>query len=163
MTQAIYPGTFDPITHGHTDSVQRAQPIVRLAAVAVAGSTWKQQTAFTLEERVALVRVALHGIERVEVRPFDGLLVETARAWVTTVIRRGTARSRFRVRAADGGEHEPPAACRGGQPLVTPAEDYAFLSARPGARDCLLGGEVGLFVHPEVAQRPGGELRAGKR
>ena len=56
MTQAIYPGTFDLITHGHTDLVQRASRLFDRVVVAVAGSTWKQ-TAFTLEERVALVRV----------------------------------------------------------------------------------------------------------
>ncbi len=89
MTQAIYPGTFDPITHGHTDLVQRASRLFDQVVVAVAGSTWKQQTTFTLEERVALVRVVLDGIERVEVRSFDGLLVETARSLGTTVILRG--------------------------------------------------------------------------
>ena len=162
MTQAIYPGTFDPITHGHTDLVQRASRLFDRVVVAVAGSTWKQQTAFTLEERVALVRVALHGIERVEVHSFDGLLVETARSLGTTVILRG-------LRAVSDFEYELQMASMNRRLVpevdtlfLTPAEHYAFLSASLVREIAALGGDVGPFVHPEVASALVAKLRAGK-
>jgi pantetheine-phosphate adenylyltransferase len=130
--------------------------------VAVAGSTWKQQTAFTLEERVALVRVALDGIERVEVHSFDGLLVETARSLGTTVILRG-------LRAVSDFEYELQMASMNRRLVsevdtlfLTPAEHYAYLSAGLVREIASLGGDVGPFVHPAVASALVAKLRAGK-
>ena len=76
-TTAIYPGTFDPITNGHTDLLQRALRRFDRVIIAVAGSTGKK-TCFTLEERVALARTALEQLNHVEVVGFDGLLVKFA-------------------------------------------------------------------------------------
>ena len=87
-TTAIYPGTFDPITHGHTDIVMRASRIFEHTIVAVAASTSKQ-TVFSADERVALAKSALHGIGKVEILPFDGLMAECARRTGATVILRG--------------------------------------------------------------------------
>ncbi|MCA1670685.1 MAG: pantetheine-phosphate adenylyltransferase [Actinobacteria bacterium] len=161
MTQAIYPGTFDPITHGHTDLVQRASRLFDRVVVAVAGSTWKQTT-FTLEERVALVRVALDGIERVEVHSFEGLLVETARSLGTTVILRG-------LRVVSDFEYELQMASMNRRLVsevdtlfLTPSEHYAYLSASLVREIASLGGDVGPFVHPEVASALVAKLRAGK-
>jgi len=130
--------------------------------VAVAGSTWKQTT-FTVEERVALVRVALHGIARVEVCPFDGLLVDTARSLGTTVILRG-------LRAVSDFEYELQMASMNRRLVpevdtlfLTPAEHYGFLSASLVREIAALGGDVGPFVHPAVASALVAKLRAGKR
>ena len=146
MTQAIYPGTFDPITHGHTDLVQRASRLFDRVVVAVAGSTWKQQTAFTLEERVALVRVALQGIERVEVRSFEGLLVETARSLGTTVILRG-------LRAVSDFEYEFQMAANNKRIyprietiFLMASETSQFISSRFVKEIHHLGGDVSSFV-----------------
>ena len=76
-TVAIYPGTFDPITNGHADLIQRARRRFDRVIVAVAGSTGKS-TCFTLEERVSLARTAVAQIDQVEVTGFDGLLVKFA-------------------------------------------------------------------------------------
>ena len=85
---AIYPGTFDPITNGHTDIVARAARIFDRVIVAVAGSTSKA-TAFSTDERVALATTVLGAHENVEVARFDGLLVEFAKACDASAILRG--------------------------------------------------------------------------
>ena len=85
---AIYPGTFDPITHGHTDIVLRAARLFDRVIVAVAGSTSKK-TAFTVEERVELAQTVLGSISNVEVWRFEGLLVDAAKERRAAVILRG--------------------------------------------------------------------------
>ena len=88
MTTAIYPGTFDPITNGHTDIVARATSFFDKIIVAVAVSTNKT-TVFTIDERVALANRALEGLERVEVCSVDGLMTTFARERNASVIVRG--------------------------------------------------------------------------
>src|SRR5258708_29367646 len=75
---AIYAGSFDPITRGHEDLMYRSLEYVDRLIVAVATNSTKQPL-FTIEERVALIRAALEGESRIEVRSFDGLLVDFAR------------------------------------------------------------------------------------
>ena len=84
----IYPGTFDPITHGHTDIVGRASPLFDKLIVAVAGSTAKN-TVFSVDERVALAAEILAHFKNVEVKRFDGLMVDFARANKASLILRG--------------------------------------------------------------------------
>src|SRR2546425_1066166 len=84
---AVYPGSFDPITRGHEDLIRRARTFADRVIVAVAVNVAKQPL-FTLEERVALIRQAVDGAS-VEVRSFDGLLADFARAAGATVIVRG--------------------------------------------------------------------------
>ncbi len=81
IDHALVPGTFDPITFGHIDVVRRASRIFPRVTVAVAESLGKNGvgTAFTLDERVAMAREALDGIDGVDVMPFTGLLVDFAR------------------------------------------------------------------------------------
>jgi pantetheine-phosphate adenylyltransferase len=106
--------------------------------------------------------VALHGIERVEVHSFDGFLVETARSLGTTVILRG-------LRAVSDFEYELQMANMNRRLvsevdtlLLTPAEHYAYLSASLVREIASLGGDVGPFVHPDVASALVVKLRAGK-
>ncbi len=148
---AIYPGTFDPITHGHTDIVLRATRLFDRVLVAVAASTQKHTT-FTVEERIALARKALAGIARAEVLSFSGLLAEAARSAGAQVILRG-------LRAVSDFEYEFQMATmnRKLDPeadtlFLTPAEQYAFISSSLVREVAALGGDVGDFVHPHVAE-----------
>ncbi len=75
---AIYPGTFDPITHGHTDLIHRASRLFDRVIVAVAAKPGKSPL-FSLDERLALANTALAGQDNVEICGFEGLLVEFAR------------------------------------------------------------------------------------
>ena len=85
---AIYPGSFDPITRGHEDLVRRAFVFGDRIVIAVAASAGKAPL-FTLDERVALVKACVGDDKRIEVRAFDGLLVDFARKTGAQVIIRG--------------------------------------------------------------------------
>lgn len=85
---AVYSGTFDPITLGHEDIVRRASALFDTVVVAVAVAHHKK-TRFSLDERLQLTREALRGVERVQVMPFDGLLVDFARKQGARAIVRG--------------------------------------------------------------------------
>jgi len=149
MTIAIYPGTFDPITNGHTDLVHRARRIFGRVIVAVAANPGKGPV-FTLEERVGLAREALADLENVEVCAFDTLLVDFARSRKARVILRG-------LRAVSDFEHEIQLASinRRLAPEVetlflTPAEQYTYISSGLVREIASLGGDVSGFVHPKV-------------
>jgi pantetheine-phosphate adenylyltransferase len=77
---AVYPGSFDPVTNGHLDVVERALGIFDRVIVAVAGNPDKRQPLFSVEERIELISAALKGRDRVEVASFTGLTVEYARS-----------------------------------------------------------------------------------
>ena len=79
---ALYPGTFDPITNGHSDLVRRATQVFEKVIVAVAANPAKKPL-FGLDERVALARTALAGMPNVAVVGFDTLLIECVRAYTT--------------------------------------------------------------------------------
>lgn len=98
MIIAVCPGTFDPITLGHLDIIERCTYIYDNVTVGVAGSPGKQ-TLFSLEERVGLVEQAVSGLKNVAVRSFDGLLVEFAHRQGAGVIVKG-------LRAISDFEHE---------------------------------------------------------
>jgi pantetheine-phosphate adenylyltransferase len=77
---AVYPGSFDPLTNGHLDVVERALGIFDRLIVAVAANPDKRQPLFSVEERMELISTALKGRDRVEVASFTGLTVEYARS-----------------------------------------------------------------------------------
>ena len=85
---AIYSGTFDPLTNGHANIVQRAARMYDRVVVAVAISTLKN-TMFTIDERISLANQVLGENRNVEAVPFDGLIVDFAQAMNATVILRG--------------------------------------------------------------------------
>jgi pantetheine-phosphate adenylyltransferase len=148
-TTAIYPGTFDPITNGHSDLLQRALRQFDRVIIAVAGSTGKS-TCFTLEERVSLARTALEQIDHVEVVGFDGLLVKFAQEKGASVILRG-------LRAVSDFEYEFQLASMNRKlapdvetMFLTPDEGYSFISSSLVREIAALGGDVRAFVHPAV-------------
>ena len=90
MKRAVCPGTFDPMTNGHLDIIERAAGIFDEVVVAVALSPDKGGgPLFTIDERVEMVRVATAGLPNVSVRPFDSLLVDLARQVGATIIVKG--------------------------------------------------------------------------
>ena len=147
--KAIYPGTFDPITNGHSDIVLRASQIFDQIIVAVARSTVKT-TAFSTDERVELACKALDGIKNVKVMSFGGLMVHFAREQKAQVIIRG-------LRAVSDFEYEFQMASMNRQlgeecetVFLTPAEQYGYISSSLVRDIAQLGGDVSRFVHPAV-------------
>jgi pantetheine-phosphate adenylyltransferase len=86
---AIYPGTYDPVTNGHVDVINRAAGIFDRVVVGVVGAPQHKQPLFSLDERVGFLRDALAGLENVEVDVFSELVVEFARKWDAKVIVKG--------------------------------------------------------------------------
>ncbi len=146
---AVYPGTFDPITHGHRDLVERATRLFGRVILGVAEDSGKTPV-FDLDERVAMARRALAGIEGVEVKPFGGLLVDFARQIDAQVIIRG-------LRAVSDFEYEVQLAGMNRQLapgvetiFLTPAERFGFVSSSLVREIARLGGDVSGFVDPAV-------------
>ncbi len=89
MITAIYPGTYDPVTFGHVDVIERAASIFDRVIVGVVGSPRHKETLFTLDERVGFLREAVAELDNVEVDVFSELVVEFARRWEAKVIVKG--------------------------------------------------------------------------
>lgn len=148
---AVYPGTFDPLTNGHVDLVERAAKLFDRLIVGVAGyPSPSKHPAFSLDERVALARGVLKGCANVEVIPFESLLVEFVEAQGAGVILRG-------LRAVSDFEYEFQLASMNRQlaprvetVFLTPAEQFAYISSSLVREVAALNGDVSRFVHPEV-------------
>jgi pantetheine-phosphate adenylyltransferase len=146
---AVYPGTFDPITNGHVDLVSRAAPLFERIVVGVAESPAKGP-GFSLEERIALARVAVAGIPNVEVLGFTSLLAHFVQELGAGVLLRG-------LRAVSDFEYEFQLASMNRHLIpevetlfLTPAEQYSFISSSLVREIARLGGDVTGFVHPAV-------------
>ena len=149
-TIAVYPGTFDPITHGHTDLCARAARHFDEVILAVAVDTGKD-TFFDLDTRMQLANTVLQDMPGVVVEPFEGLLVDFASNRGAQVILRG-------LRAVSDFEYEFQLAGMNRSlndsietMFLAPAEQYAFLSSSLVREVALLGGDVSRFVHADVA------------
>lgn len=147
---ALYPGTFDPITNGHTDLVRRALRLFDEVVLAVAANP-KKQPLFALDERVELARAALAGIERVRVIGFGNLLIDLVRAQKAHVILRG-------LRAVSDFEFEFQLAGMNRRlapeietVFMAPSEQEMFISASLVKEVASLGGDISPFVHPRIA------------
>lgn len=145
----VYPGTFDPITNGHTDLVRRACRLFDRLIVAVAENPAKG-TAFTLEERVTMAKDALRDIDGVQVLGFSNLLVDFARQQGANLILRG-------LRAVSDFEHEFQLSGMNRKlapgietVFLTPDEAYGYISSSLVREIARLGGEVSEFVAPAV-------------
>jgi pantetheine-phosphate adenylyltransferase len=151
MIRVIYPGTFDPITRGHEDVVRRAAGLFGEIIVAVAES--REQTLFTLDERVEMSREIFADFANVRVEGFNGLLMNFVREHDARVVLRG-------LRAVSDFEYEFQLAGmnRNLYPEVetlflTPAEQYTFISATMVREVARFGGDVGKFVSPYVVEK----------
>ena len=149
MRSVVYPGTFDPITNGHIDLIQRASSLFERVVVAVAVDTGKD-TLFGIDRRVELAEHVLRDIPGVEIARFSGLLVRFARDHGTPVIMRG-------LRAVSDFEYEFQLAGMNRRMapdvetlFLTPAEQYAYISSSLVREIARLGGDVSTFVAPVV-------------
>jgi pantetheine-phosphate adenylyltransferase len=148
---AIYAGSFDPITRGHEDIMVRSLEFVERLVVAVATNVAKQPL-FSLRERVDLVRAAMADRPQVEVRPFDGLLVDFARQTGASLLIRG-------LRAVSDFEYEYQMALmnrhlspRLETVFMIPSLETTYISASLVREVARFGGDVSSLVHPEVAR-----------
>lgn len=151
QTTIIYPGTFDPITKGHIDLIERAARLFERVIVGVAASTGKLPL-FTHAERMELAKQVLAQYSNVEVVGFHGLLIDFAKQQNVSVILRG-------LRAVSDFEYEFQLASmnRRISPsletlFLTPGEQYSFISANLVREIAALGGDVSQFVHETVAK-----------
>jgi pantetheine-phosphate adenylyltransferase len=162
---AIYPGTFDPITVGHCDIIQRATRVVDRLVIGVAGNPGKGPM-FGVDERVELVRDELahlgtNGAE-VEVRSFVNLLMHFAEEMGASLIIRG-------LRAVSDFEYEFQMASMNARlnpevetVFLTASERQQFISSQLVKEIARLGGDVRSFVSPRVAARIAERLKAGE-
>lgn len=148
-TKAIYPGTFDPLTNGHSDLVLRAARIFDEVIVAVAANPSKQPL-FSLAERVALAEQAFSSCPNVKVQGFSGLLAQFAKDHQAQVLLRG-------VRAVADFEYEFQLASMNRQLnpdldslFMTPSEKNTFISSTLVKEVAKHGGDISRFVSPHV-------------
>lgn len=155
---SIYPGTFDPITRGHKDLIQRASRLFDRVIVAVAVSPSKQPV-FSLDERLAMAREVLADFPGVEVLTLDGLLVEFARSHQAQVIIRGLrAVSDFEYEFQLAGMNRKLAA-EIETLFLTPADQYTYISSSLIREIASLGGDVSAFVDECVEAELARKLR----
>ena len=151
MRRAIYPGSFDPVTNGHLDVVERARKLFDEVIVAVAINDEKQPL-FSLRERLDLLQRTLGNIENVRIAQFKGLLVKFAKAEKAGAVIRG-------LRAISDFEFEFQMALMNRKLdaeietiFLMPKEEYTYLSSRIVKEIAHLGGDVSGFVPTCVAK-----------
>jgi pantetheine-phosphate adenylyltransferase len=155
---AVYPGTFDPITNGHHDLVRRAATIFDRVVVAIAANPNKAPM-FTLDKRIELAQRVLADVPNVEVKGYSNLTVDFARDNNLNVIVRGlraVSDFEFEFQLANMSRH----LARDVETVfMTPQEQFTFISSSLVREIAVLGGDVKEFVHPIVAE----ELRRQRR
>ena len=149
---AIYPGTFDPITNGHIDIIERACRMFDKVIVAIAGNN-KKQPLFTLDNRIDLAQQSLKHLSNVSVSGFNNLLVRFAKNQGANVILRG-------LRAVSDFDYEFQLATMNRAIdadietiFLTPAEHYSYLSSSLVREIAALGGDIDAFVPKNVASQ----------
>lgn len=148
-TIAVYPGTFDPVTYGHLDVIQRAGEIFEKVIVLVSNNTSKTPM-FEAQDRLEMVREAVKKYLNVRAEIFDGLLVDFARKRKATAIVRG-------LRAMSDFEYEFQMALTNRKlageittVFLVPHEKYTYLNSSLVREISRLGGDVSQFVPPHV-------------
>jgi pantetheine-phosphate adenylyltransferase len=156
--RAIYPGSFDPVTNGHLDVIERARKLFDEVIVAVAHNDQKHPL-FTLEERLGFLQSTIGALDNVEIAPLDGLLVNFAVARKATAVIRG-------LRAVSDFEFEFQMALMNRKLEATvetiflmPKEEYTYLSSRIVKEIARLGGDVEEFLPAQVAAALKAKLR----
>ncbi|NQY86682.1 MAG: pantetheine-phosphate adenylyltransferase [Colwellia sp.] len=147
--RAIYPGTFDPVTNGHSDLIIRASRLFSEVIIGVASNPSKKPR-FSLEERVKMIKQITTGLDNVSVVGFSGLLVDFAKNNQAKVLIRG-------LRAVSDFEYEFQLANMNRRlspdlesVFLTPAEGNSFISSTLVKEVSLHNGDVSQFVHPII-------------
>ena len=149
---AIYPGSFDPITYGHIDLIKRASHVFGEVIVSVALNQHKEML-FSCEERVAMIKESIEGIDHVQVESFDGLVINYARRKKIYTLIRG-------LRMISDFEYELQMALTNRRlagdvetVFLMPSEGCSFLSSTLIKEVASLGADVSSFVTEAVAKR----------
>ncbi|HZK43661.1 MAG TPA: pantetheine-phosphate adenylyltransferase [Syntrophomonadaceae bacterium] len=162
MRLAIYPGSFDPVTNGHIDILEKTSNIFNKIIVSVVHNVTKQAL-FTLDERVELIRESIHHLDNVEVESFDGLLADYIEEKKACAIIRG-------LRNVSDFEYEAGMAVM--NKMLIPQVDtifvmadtrYIYLSSSGVKEAALLGGDVSSMVPPIVKEGLEEKLKDIKR
>ena len=152
MTTAVYPGSFDPVTLGHFDIIMRTSQTMDRVVIGVLNNQAKKPL-FTVEERVEMLKSVTQPFSNVEIQCFDGLTIDFARKNHAQVIIRG-------LRAVTDFEYELQLAQT--NRVIAPEIDtmflatslkYSYLSSSIVKEIASLGGEIGEFLHPQVAEK----------
>jgi len=151
MAKALYPGTFDPVTLGHIDLIERALHLFDEVTVAIATSESKTPL-FTLEERIDHIQTIFEGNQRIKVIGFTGLVVDLAKEEESNILIRG-------LRAVSDFEYELQLANmnRAMSPnlesiFLTPKAKFSFLSSTLVREIASMGGEISSFVDPIIEE-----------
>jgi len=153
MSTAIYPGTFDPITLGHQDLIQRATKFFEHLVVAVGLNPHKRPPLFSVDERIQMIQEAVAPLDQVEVAVFTGLLADYARdRGIHTVIRSLRTTTEFEAELAQA------AANRQLNPrfetvFLMPSVEYNYLSSTIVREIAQFGGNLSAFVPGHVAEK----------
>ncbi|MDC0028654.1 pantetheine-phosphate adenylyltransferase [Gammaproteobacteria bacterium] len=149
MAKALYPGTFDPVTLGHIDLIERALHLFDEVTVAIATSESKTPL-FTLEERIEHIETIFEGNKRIKIIGFTGLVVDLAKEEESNILIRG-------LRAVSDFEYELQLANmnRAMSPdlesiFLTPKAKFSFLSSTLVREIASMGGEISSFVDPII-------------
>ncbi len=152
MKKAVYPGSFDPITKGHVDVIQRGSRIFDQVLVAVAHNPNKQAL-FTIAERMDMIRHETRGIPNVKVDTFEGMLIDYVKKQRTNVILRG-------IRTVSDFEYEFQMALTNRTlhreietVFIMTSEEYSFMNSSLIKEVAGLGGDTRAFVSAEVGRR----------
>lgn len=158
---AVYPGTFDPVTHGHVDLVERSLRMFDKVIVAVAANPGKKPL-FSLEERIALFRSVLKGKRNVEIEGFDCLLVDYMKQKKAVGLIRG-------LRAVSDFEYELQLALMNRRldstvetVFMMPSEEYSFITSTIVKEAASYGGDVSSLAPPVVVRKLKEKFRAGR-
>ena len=158
---ALYPGTFDPVTNGHIDLINRAHEIFSDVIVAVAHNPHKQPV-FSVQQRMSMLKQAIAGMEGVTVTHFDGLVVDFAHKMKAKVLVRG-------LRMLSDFEYEFQMALTNRKLssdietiFLMPHESYSYLSAKLIKEAAVLGADLSSFVPVYVGQALQKKLRRKK-
>ena len=152
MTVAVYPGSFDPVTLGHYDIIERTSKIMDRVIIGVLQNKSKTPL-FSAQERVNMLKEVTKGLNNVEVRSFDGLLIDFARDCGATVVVRG-------LRAVTDFEYELQLAQT--NRVIAPEIDtlflntnlkYSYLSSSVVKEIAEFGGDISMFLHPQIADK----------
>jgi pantetheine-phosphate adenylyltransferase len=158
-TRAVYPGSFDPVTNGHIDLIQRSAALFDKVIVAILRNTEKTPL-FTVEERIEMLDLSIRDLKNVSVTSFEGLLVDFAEQVGATVIVRG-------IRAVSDYEYELQMALMNRRlsnkvetVFMLPAESYSFLSSKLVKEIAQLGGNIHGLVPADVEKRVHSRLQS---
>jgi pantetheine-phosphate adenylyltransferase len=152
MKTAVYPGTFNPITNGHTDLVERASRLFDHIIVGVVGSNRQKAGGMPTEQRVELAKEVLGHLPNVEVRPFENLLIQFVQEVDAKIILRG-----LRTVADFEYEFQLVGMNRVLEPSIetvflAPAEHLSYISSTLVREISSYGGDISKFAHPAVVE-----------